>query len=406
MGDLNNIAVRAKRVYLDHSTIVENPLIEIQNGLVVRIERGGKQQRAIDLGPVTIIPGLVNAHSHLEFSLLESPLGNAGIEFTQWVREVISYRANCPTDVKSRAIRRGIGELVASGTIAVGEIATEPIIVSDYHMLDNSVVYLERIGVNPAQTEPLLHSADCWCREMQSHSIHPALSPHAPYSVHPAFLKKLVRLAARYRVPLAIHLAESRSEIELLRDGSGPFVELFQQMGILDNAKHFGSFSLIDTLRLLARAPRVTIVHGNYLGAAEIEFLTRQAEKFSIVYSPRTHHYFRHHSYPLRIFLDAGLNVAVGTDSRASNPDLNLFRELQFIRTTFPELEETRILQMGTHAGAISLGIDPDSATIKIGQKANFNVVSKTAEGSLFSESSACTPWSQFLESADLFGCV
>src|SRR5205823_10181172 len=113
----------------------------------------------------------------------------------------------------------------------------------------------------------------------------------------------------------------------------------------------------LDYLQTLATAHRALVIHGNYLAADEIQLLAAHRDCMSVVYCPRTHAYFGHEHYPLSQMLAAGVRVAVGTDSRASNPDLRLLAELRYIARHHPAIPRDVILRQGTLAGAEALGI-------------------------------------------------
>jgi cytosine/adenosine deaminase-related metal-dependent hydrolase len=111
------------------------------------------------------------------------------------------------------------------------------------------------------------------------------------------------------------------------------------------------------------------VIHGNYLDAVEFDWLQNHPQ-VSVVYCPRTHAYFQHAPHPWREMLERGINVALGTDSRGSNPDLSLWREMQFLATTFPDVDPARILAMGTRRGAAALGRDSEQGTLEPGKQA------------------------------------
>jgi cytosine/adenosine deaminase-related metal-dependent hydrolase len=117
------------------------------------------------------------------------------------------------------------------------------------------------------------------------------------------------------------------------------------------------------------------VIHGNYLAADEIAYLAAQRERLSVVYCPRTHDYFGHDAYPLAPMLQADVRVAVGTDSRATNPDLNLFAELRHLSQQHPDVSPATILRMGTLSGAEALGIAFEYGSIKPGKRAELLVV-------------------------------
>jgi aminodeoxyfutalosine deaminase len=131
----------------------------------------------------------------------------------------------------------------------------------------------------------------------------------------------------------------------------------------------------LDYLRELTTAHHALVIHGNYLAAHEIEFLASHRDRMSLVYCPRTHSYFGHEPYPLAQMLAARVRVAVGTDSRASNPDLSLWKDLQHIARHHPSVAPEAILQMGTLAGAEALGLDHELGSITPGKRAALNVM-------------------------------
>ena len=208
----------------------------------------------------------------------------------------------------------------------------------------------------------------------------PGLSPHAPYTVHPELLVRAAALSVERELPLAMHLAESREEIDFLRDGRGPFRELLESRGGWDPTARPRGARPLDELRVLARAHRALVVHGNYLDDEEIDFLGRAActevgGRMAVVYCPRTHAWFGHARYPLEKLLAAGAIVALGTDSRASSPDLSLLAEMRHVAREFPAMGRATVLELGTLGAARALGLDTRIGTLEPGKWANLAVI-------------------------------
>jgi cytosine/adenosine deaminase-related metal-dependent hydrolase len=168
---------------------------------------------------------------------------------------------------------------------------------------------------------------------------------------------------------MAMHLAESREELQLLRDGTGPFQELLEERSMWDARAIPRDSRPLDYLRVLAESPRALIVHGNYLDDDELTYLAAQRERMSLVYCPRTHDYFFHSPYPLGRALALGVRVALGTDSRASNPDLCLFDEMRHVARAHPAVEPQQVLRMGTLDGAEALGLQQQIGSITPGNR-------------------------------------
>lgn len=327
-----------------------------------------------DLGNVAILPGLVNAHTHLEFSDLSGPLGEPGMDFADWLRCVVQYRLS---KTARRPTEEGLQESVRSGTTTLGEIAQPgwPIEQIESAALDTTV-FLELIAPTAERVGPALELArEHLLAARASSAWQPGLSPHAPYSVHPELLARVASLSVAQRVPIAFHLAESREELELLHSHGGPFRELLDGLGAWDPGTIPRATRPMDYLRTLACAHRALVIHGNYLDEEEIAFLAEHAERMAVVYCPRTHAYFRRGAYPLEKLLSAGATVALGTDSRASSPDLSVLAEMRLVAQEYPAVGRDVVLQLGTIRAARALGRDHEVGSLAPGKLANLAVV-------------------------------
>jgi len=187
----------------------------------------------------------------------------------------------------------------------------------------------------------------------------PGLSPHAPYSIRPSLLAAAAEMSARRGVPLSMHLAETREELQLLRDGSGPFREMLERLDAWDGwvAANQWPRGPVDYVESLAGADRALVVHGNYKDAASIAALADRRDRMSVVYCPRTHAWFRHEPYPLVEMLRKGVRVVIGTDGLASAPDLSILAEMRHVAGTLPTLDRQTIMRMGTIDAAEALGL-------------------------------------------------
>ncbi len=329
----------------------------------------------IDLGNVAIIPGLVNSHTHLELSDILRPLGTPGMAFCDWIRHVIEFRRGRSVPAIS-PVKQGLDEVIRSGTTAIGEIIQPDWSEDTFRAAPlDATLFLEAIGLSRQRagaklTEARRHLAarpDRW---------RVGLSPHAPYTVHPELFDELASLASGCRAPVAFHLAESTEELRLLNSGDGPFRDLLEELGAWDPTAIPQGTRPLDYLRRLTEAnTRSLIIHGNYLTDEEIALIARNRDRISVVYCPRTHAYFGHARHPLPKLLAAGANVALGTDSRASNPDLNLLEEMRFVRRAYPEISASTILELGTLRGAEALGQDAEYGSIEPGKLANLAII-------------------------------
>jgi len=352
---------------------IDGGVVTITDGLIAAV--GTSVEGPVeDLGEVALLPGLVNAHTHLEFSELEKPLGQPGMAFPDWIRLVIASRHHTRRDPQ-QAIQAGLQESQRLGVTLIGDIATESIASDSAAAQPYVVGFQEAIGFSAGRTDSVLAEVTRRLGASNNVSAHRGISPHAPYTVHPLLLEHLVDLACDQQIAVAMHLAESPEELELLANGSGPFQQLLEERSMWDRDAIAPNSRPLDYLQVLARAPRSIVVHGNYLTSEEIEYVAERRERMSIVYCPRTHAYFGHSAYPLEQMLSAGVRVALGTDSCASNPDLSLLGEMRHIVHSHQWISPDQILRMGTLSGAESLGLADVTGSLTPGKWANLIVV-------------------------------
>lgn len=231
------------------------------------------------------------------------------------------------------------------------------------------ISFREIIGLQTADIERHLQTARehlARVRAARETRIGPGISPHAPYSVHPDLFVALTGLARRESIPVAMHLAETPEELELLQSGSGPFRTFLQSHGLWDEDVFPGGRDIRFFLEHLATLPQSLIIHGNHLSAADLAFVTRHPN-LAIVYCPRTHAHFRHRPHPWRDLIRSGARVVLGTDSRASSPDLNVWRDLQLAARQAPEILFPDLLKMVTTDAAAALGHQPGMFRITAG---------------------------------------
>jgi cytosine/adenosine deaminase-related metal-dependent hydrolase len=366
------ITLKARWVFPGNAPPIPDGSVTLWGQQIVAVGAECAEKTCLDLGNVAILPGLVNAHTHLELSDLDWPLGAPGIGMAEWIRLVIQSRGGRRAEW---AIRRGIAETLRQGVTAVGEIAQadaprEPLEKSPL----DSVAMVEVLGPTPARAQAAMELAGQYFSAGAGRHGRVGISPHAPYTVHPQLLRAAVAVASQQQLPLAFHLAESREEMQFLHDGSGPLRELLEERGGWDPELVRPGARPLDYLRLLAAAPRVLIIHGNYLDEEEIAFLARHRGTMSVVYCPRTHAWFRHARYPLEQLLAAGCSVALGTDSRASVADLSLLAEMQAAARAHPEIPRCQILHLATLGGAQALGLS-SAGSLEPERDANLTIV-------------------------------
>ncbi|MCE9583982.1 MAG: amidohydrolase family protein [Planctomycetes bacterium] len=318
-----------------------------------------------------LLPGLVNAHAHLELTFLGGKLPPA--PFPEWAQGLMEARAGwTPADVEA-SLREGIRRSVASGTAAVGDFAW----LSKNDALRQSglraVSWREALGIAPERAEESAARAGTFL-EKKTSTWTPGLAPHAPYSCSGELYRKLHSMARRARVPFATHLSELREEIEYLRTGRGAFAAMLQKIGRDAGSWRPPRRRPVAYLAGLGVLRRTTAAHANYLTPADVALLKR--DKAVVVWCPRTHDFFGHPAHPTRRLLRAGVPVALGTDSLGSSPDLSVREEMRMAMGKGFTLEET--LKMATESGAKALGLRR-AGRIAPGWAADFTVIGGSA---------------------------
>ena len=346
---------------------LENMAITEQNGQILDIRPVRASES--DILPIILIPPLVNAHTHLEFSSRTEPIRPTR-PFHDWITAVIQWRRG--TDLTGgECITRGLAESRQSGVTVVGEIATtQPVTRNDVARDSTVVSFREIIGLRREQIPELLNVATehlaQYAATHQDNRVVGGISPHAPYTVHPDLFESLIELAVSRNAVVAMHLAETTDELQLLQDGSGRFVDFHKRLGLWNSAIFPGGRSIREFLEPLARVPRALAIHGNYFSSDDIRFLAEHSN-FATVYCPRTHAFFGHSPHPVLKLLGAGARVILGTDSRASNPDLSLWKEVQFVASHYPEIPIPQLLAMASTHAADALGLPSNRHWIRRG---------------------------------------
>lgn len=369
---------------------IANGFVRVREGVVSSFGRYSNTELSepvFDLGQVAILPALVNAHTHLELSSLDSPIGYQGITLPDWVAEVLKHRQSQQVgpDARQKSIHKGLAESSAAGVGLVADIATPGSSLEDWTLDDQQqqpeiICLLEILGLSAERAAQCVEWAEGIRTEYEFQTestrrrIEIGLSPHAPYSVPTILLERTMQMACKRHSIAAMHFAECEEEIELIENGTGPFRVSLEKIGVYRDGLFPVSGGMDLILRHLATAPRGLVIHGNYLSQAQIQFLADQ-KNLSVVYCPRTHAFFSHSRHPIRQLLDLGVRTVLGTDSRASNPDLSVWREAKFLSENRLDIAPEELLRMITVDAATALG-RTDHGTIEIGAPARLIQVS------------------------------
>jgi cytosine/adenosine deaminase-related metal-dependent hydrolase len=344
---------------------LERGLITIQGERIAAVEPRGTRAADYDLGNVALLPGLVNAHTHLDLSGLRGKCPPSP-DFVAWLKEVIRYRRVGALEQTRADIRAGLAEALRHGTTLLGDIAAGGV---SWEMLATAplraVVYYELLGLPAGRAEQSLQAAEEWLKAgSPTVTCRPGWSPHAPYSVSRSLFRASGGQSQASALPLAIHLAETLAEKQLLNTHEGPFVSFLEELGVWAPNQLVRDWE--EILRLTASARPVVFIHANYLPPD-----APLPPGGHVLYCPRTHAAFGHSPYPLSDFLARGIRVAFGTDSLASNPDLDLLAEARFAHVRHSQVDGATLVRMATLAGAEALGWAAETGSLTPGKSAD-----------------------------------
>jgi cytosine/adenosine deaminase-related metal-dependent hydrolase len=326
----------------------------------------------IDLGQVAVLPGVVNAHTHLELSWMRGRIAETD-DFPAWIRSVIQLmrQTDRHEDEVTAAIGAAVDDLHRFGTALVGDVSNT--LTTSVPLLDREmagVVFHELVGFPTSQALKVMEDAlDRLERMPASDVLRHSLGPHAPYSVSPA-LFGAIRLVLK-RDPFArssVHLGESHAETEFLQEGTGPWRDLLEELGTWDPSWVAPKCDPVEYLEQMGFLDdRLLVVHGVQFGPAELKRLA--AKGATLVTCPRGNLRTGAGAPPVVEFYESGARVAIGTDSLASVPDLNVFSELAELRRLAPQVPARVLLESATLTGARALGFESDFGTIEAGKK-------------------------------------
>lgn len=307
--------------------------------------------RRIDLGSLALTPGLVNAHAHLDLTHLAGRVA-PGDDFPSWIEALLRWRRSSSSAELACAVRRGADLCLASGTTTVGDVdsgADSAAALATHPM--RALVYREALDAgDPERAASVLAAL---ARPLpRRERTREGVSPHAPYTVGAELFRDLGALVHRRKLPVSVHWAETREERAWLERGEGPFARLFARSPRRSGLDLVAESGLLDSGK---RRAALALVHGNDASPAERERVARSGAV--LVHCPGSHRFFGRERFDARSWSRAGVELALGTDSLASNERLDLRREMALFRGEHPDFEPRAVWSMATRGGALALGL-------------------------------------------------
>jgi len=366
--------IRSRLVVTMDGPPIENGAVAIDGPKITGVGtfreiRARNRGEVVDLGEQALLPGLINAHCHLDYTMLRGKIPPQP-SFADWIRQINTRKAALSEENYLASIAEGFAEAKRFGTTSIVNLEAFPHLIA-------------RIGHSPIRT--------WWCPEMidvrekidveailngvrprvNSHedSIEKiGLAPHALYTASSNLYRKSSNVARRDNLLLTTHVAESREEMEMFRDGRGALFDFMKDIGRpTEDCGRATPLALLLSHEKLDQ--RWIVAHLNELTDDDFDLLVRK--KFHIAHCPGSHRYFGHAPFPLDRLRSLGFNICLGTDSLASNSSLSLFEEMRGLQRVAPSLSPRELLEMITTNPASALGQTKSLGRVRSGFRAD-----------------------------------
>jgi cytosine/adenosine deaminase-related metal-dependent hydrolase len=397
--------IRARTVVTMDGAPIDNGAVVVSGNRVVDVGKFDEVKarntgEIVDLGEQALLPGLINAHCHLDYTCLRGkiPLQKT---FADWIRAINAEKARLlPKDYLS-SISEGFAEAKRFGTTTVANLTTLPDLIPQIHAPIRTCWFAELIDVRvPKRANEIVdlvrRRTDSLRRAIESLGRAPSkpvlpgrrslgeggsaaeggaprgLAPHALFTASKNLFECCEEIARRENVLLTTHLAESREEMEMFHDASGSLYEFLKSIGRpMDDCGKQTPLELFIGAHAVRALPRWIVAHLNELTESDFELLENARGQFHVVHCPRSHDYFKHSYFPFKRLHSLGFNVCLGTDSLASNEDLSLFAEMRAFQRSQPGISPDEILKMVTVNPAMALHRENMIGRIRPGLRAD-----------------------------------
>jgi cytosine/adenosine deaminase-related metal-dependent hydrolase len=313
----------------------------------VKAERNGE---VLDLGEQILLPGLINAHCHLDYTMLRGKIPPSQ-SFSDWIRAINAEKAKLTPKDYVASINQGFAEAQRFGTTTIVNLTAFSELISEIEEPIRTWWFGELIDVrNPEQAERIV---DLAVQSLKS-AKHWGLAPHAPFTVSADLYARCEKIVRQEKVLLTTHLAESREEMQMFHDADGPTFNFLKSIG--RPMEDCGGKTPLEYLLQVAVLDENWIVaHLNELTEGDFDLLAR-GRKFHVAHCPRSHTFFGHAPFALKKLRALGFNICLGTDSLASNSSLSLFSEMRELLRKEPSISPREVVAMATVNAARALG--------------------------------------------------
>jgi len=405
--------VRARTVVTMDGPPIENGAAAVSGNRIVDVGRFDdiKTRNAgntLDLGEQVLLPGLINAHCHLDYTCLRGKIPPQK-SFTEWIRAINADKATLAPKDYIASINEGFAEAKRFGTTTIANLTVFPELIPQIQPPIRMCWFAELMDIRaPERANELVDSAiESLGRARPELVLSKAeggapwgLAPHALFTASKDLFRRCGEIAQREHILLTTHLAESREEMEMFRDASGPLYEFIKSIGrpmddcgsktplelFLDLIGSGGSPNRPRAIEVNRPYLSWIVAHLNELTESDFELLERSNSKFHVVHCPRSHNYFGHSPFAFDRLRSFGFNICLGTDSLASNESLSLFAEMRAFQKEFPSVLADEIFQMVTVNPARALRYENALGQIRPGFGADLIAVPYSTSTDIFEQ--------------------
>jgi cytosine/adenosine deaminase-related metal-dependent hydrolase len=393
--------LKSRYLLKDPDNVIDNGAVVIDDSGMIEFAgefkdiAGPESYRTIDLGDTAIVPGFVNTHTHLELTHLHKSIKSNG-NFTDWIRQLVGKKSDWTENEYALSVREGIKSSLKSGTTTIVDITRNGIALSE--LVTSKIrksLFFEIINFDPDTAKGTINDfKKIFTTINQDELLSIGIFPHAPYTVSEKLYRDCKDVSEELGIEIATHIAETKDEVEFLTSGTGHFVSLLNDFKMLKDWKQ-PELSPINYLKNIGFLENGCIlIHCNYMTEEEIDLIEKS--KSNVVFCPRSHEYFQHDDHPFSSLKDRDINIALGTDSLASNDTLSILDEMKFIKKHYRDLKPQDIFYMGTIAGAVALKMDDRIGRLYPGYYADIAVIefenrdATNVYDGIFSQNSEC----------------
>jgi cytosine/adenosine deaminase-related metal-dependent hydrolase len=373
--------IRARTVVTMDGAPIENGAVAVSGNQIADVGKFDEiavrnSGEIIDLGEQALLPGLINAHCHLDYTCLRGKIPPQK-SFADWIRAINACKAKLSPKDYLDSINEGFAEAKRFGTTTIANLTAFPELVPRISAPIRTWWFAEMIDVRTPD-----RAGEIVDRAVESLKSVPewGLAPHALFTASKNLYRSCEEIAQRDNILLTTHLAESLEEMEMFREASGPLYEFLKAIGRpMDDCGNRTALELFLAALGDHVLPQCIVVHLNEVTESDCELLQRLERRFHVTHSPRSHDYFKHSRFPFEKLRSLGFNTCLGTDSLASNDSLSLFDEMRAFQKQFLGVSPEEILQMVTVNAARAL--QQQNALGRISRAFRANLITIPSDG-------------------------